>query len=64
MYVEINFIVFNCEEYYDIVIEVKVMLNIELLNIGKKCGFLIIYIGYSLGVGKIFEMFLNVIELF
>ena len=35
MYAEINFIAFNCEEYYDIAIEVKVMSNTESLNIGK-----------------------------
>lgn len=44
MYAEINFIAFNCEEYYDIAIEVKVMSNTESLNIGKKRGSLTIYI--------------------
>lgn len=64
MYAEINFITFNCEEYYDIAIEVKVMSNTESLNIGKKRGSLTIYIGYSPGVGKTFEMLSNAIELF
>ena len=64
MYAEINFIAFNCEEYYDIAIEVKVISNTESLNIGKKRGSLTIYIGYSPGVGKTFEMLSNAIELF
>ncbi|SQA12770.1 KdpD [Staphylococcus aureus] len=32
------------------------MSNTESLNIGKKRGSLTIYIGYSPGVGKTFEM--------
>lgn len=64
MYAEINFIAFNCEEYYDIAIEVKVMSNTESLNIGKKRGSLTIYIGYSPGVGKTFEMLSNALNYF
>ncbi|ENK54582.1 hypothetical protein U1Q_02038 [Staphylococcus aureus M0536] len=40
------------------------MSNTESLNIGKKRGSLTIYIGYSPGVGKTFEMLSNAIELF
>ncbi|WP_172403624.1 hypothetical protein, partial [Staphylococcus aureus] len=35
------------------------MSNTESLNIGKKRGSLTIYIGYSPGVGKTFEMLSN-----
>ncbi|MQJ01134.1 osmosensitive K+ channel His kinase sensor domain protein, partial [Escherichia coli] len=40
------------------------MSNTESLNIGKKRGSLTIYIGYSPGVDKTFEMLSNAIELF
>ncbi|CDR28809.1 sensor histidine kinase [Staphylococcus schweitzeri] len=40
------------------------MTNTESLNIGKKRGSLTIYIGYSPGVGKTFEMLSNAIDLY
>ena len=40
------------------------MTNTESLKIGKTRGTLTIYIGYSPGVGKTFEMLSNAIDLY